>query len=120
MTTILINLNCLGDFENDKINSKVRPIIDAWSEHFAVVAFSTWHKEAERHEILQWLVDNSFSVEDLLLRPDGDYSKSVETIFDLIETNFRKPEEEIHLIVESDQRIVEALFEEGYMVWEAI
>lgn len=129
--TILVNLDALsdqrsiGDFGQRKRdflssgpNRTLRIILECLSENFDIVCYSTTFNESERYEVNSWIVENNFPIEDLLLRPEHDFSKSGELISTMIETNFDLTRGEVLVIIENVQQIIDALRDEGLEVLE--
>lgn len=114
MKKILINVDCFGDFDTDAVDHVTRDIVQSLGDDFAVIAYSPVFCERQRYELLQWLVDNGFEAEELILREDNDYSRRGEAILGFL-TNIK----DVALIIESDARIADSLRDEGFKVWEA-
>lgn len=128
---ILVNLNCLGDNshrsdsrsrydEYDEMqtdDSPVKPLIDllqGLSEVYDIIVYTSM-RERYRYQVEQWLTDNEVPADEVLMRPDDDYSKNHELWLDMI-----MGIGSVLVVIESDTRTIEELRGEEIYVLESI
>ncbi len=75
------------------------------------VVLITGRNERWRQPTMKWLLDNQVWVQDLLMRPDGDYRKSPELKLALAQDRFKG--EPIHLVIDDREDILAAFRSTG-------
>lgn len=94
-------------------------LLEKFAETDIIIAFST-RSELYRMETEQWLMDNDVPCEDVLMRPEGDYTPAIELkksmILDYFKGRDDKMFEETFAIISNHETTIEAFREDGFEV----
>lgn len=110
---------------HDALAKDDEPIEDAiklaefLNETHVIVVFST-RSELYRMEAEQWLMDNDVPCDEVLMRPEGDYTPAIELkksmILDYFKGRDDKMFEETFAIISNQENTIEAFREDGFFV----
>lgn len=100
-------------FSDDSANGNIVGLINVLSEYYDVLVYSDM-PETSRQTIMDWLVDNEVSVEDVLLSNSRGSlaAKKLDAIHDVLN--------DVEFVFEGNLIVVEQLREEGVMVFECL
>lgn len=104
--------------EYDALNKNVAEILEIMGEFYEIVVFSIMN-ESYRLGIEEWLLENSFTCDELLLREQGDYSKGYELRKSFVLDHFKNEQaalDKTQAVFTNDERSIELLRELGFLV----
>jgi hypothetical protein len=99
----------------DDIDENMVEILDGLSNIGDSVIFSL-RPEIHRQETMDWLNDHNVPCDELLLRPDGDWSSEHDLRMEFAEETFKGNLDKHICIMLDNERAVEELREQGFKV----
>ena len=103
-------------FEGDSVNEKLLEILSALSDTHEITVF-TMMPERMRTEVESWLADNDVPCEELVMRPDTDYTKESDLRLEFVADAFAGSAECAGIII-TNEKATEQLREQGYFVMQ--
>jgi len=101
-----------AQLHNDSVYEETRYFIEGMHP-FRVIAL-TGRMEKYRKATTDWLIKNEIMIDELWMRGDNDYRKA----FEIKRERLLPIKERVLVVLDDNDRVVEALRNEGFRVWQ--
>ena len=94
-------------------------LLEALNQNYTVIIFTT-RNQLHEYATTEWLMENDIPCDDLLMRPENDYTPAIELkkslILDYYKGRDDRMEEETFAIISNHEATVESFREDGFFV----
>lgn len=94
-------------------NRRLVELLNVIGQGVEILVYTTM-RESFSYQVTSWLVSNGIEADDVLHRPDDDYSRTAECVVEILDGH------KIDFVIDNHPETCDALREEGFFVMEVM